>query len=196
MKIIKELSKKDDFSIVEVERYPKKTFYDQLKEHLQTEFPMLPWRERLNDEDSKKHKSLEARLKGQFNLRLAIIKDEQLVGWSFGFQDSVDTGTFYMAASMVLPEYQRRGLYSELVSQTLQLTREAGFRSVASRHIIVNNPVLIAKMKLGFTISGTELTAIHGNLVKLVYHHCDLRQKTQKFRAGEYGSQTFENLGR
>jgi hypothetical protein len=49
---------------------------------------------------------------------------------------------------------------------------------------MTNNPVLIAKLKLGFSINGFEVNTRYGALVRLIYHHYEMKKNALKFRAG------------
>ena len=120
-------------------------------------------------------------------IKLALLHDGLLVGWSYGWQDSVHAGDFYMAGSLVLPAHRKLGLYSALVRKILELSLAEGFSAVRSRHSCVNNSVLIAKLKLGFIIHGFEQDEVMGTLVKMIFHHNELRKKSALFRAGKVG---------
>lgn len=175
---------RDRISIAEVDVFPEDLYRAQLEEHLMGEYPMLPWRDHLSEAESVKLKSLRENIQSRYDLRLALLDGDELIGWSYGWQEVFDVSSFFMGASMVLPEYRKQGLYSELVKRVLEITKEMGFQSIWSTHIMTNNAVLIAKMKLGFTITGLECNVNYGNLVKLTYHHSELRRRTTKFRAG------------
>lgn len=177
----------NSISVAEVNRLPNDLYTKQLQEHLLTDYPMLPWRESLGGGDVEKVRSLSENIKGKYFLRLALLKKDELIGWSVGWQDSIDDATFYMAASLVLPAFRQNGYYSQLVGYALERTKERGFQSVSSRHVMTNNPVLIAKMKLGFMVSGFEVTPVHGALIRLAYHHSELRRAAARFRAGSIG---------
>ncbi len=177
----------DSVSVAEVDRFPDDLYTKQLKQHLLADYPMLPWRENLAGDEVEKIRSLSNNIKEKYFLRLALIKNDELIGWSVGWQDSVDDATFYMAASLVLPGFRQKGYYSELVRCVLERTKEHGFQSLSSRHVMTNNPVLIAKMKLGFIVSGFEVTPVHGALIRLTYHHDELRKAAARFRAGAIG---------
>ena len=69
--------------------------------------------------------------------------------------------------------------------KTIELTKREGFQSVSSKHLMTNNPILIAKLKLGFQIRGMEVDGVHGALLHMVYNHNPLIQKAFRFRVGE-----------
>lgn len=53
-----------------------------------------------------------------YDLYLAVYdQNDQMVGWSFGFQQ--DRYTFYMGNSGVLMEHRRKGIYSALLNQSI-----------------------------------------------------------------------------
>ncbi|MCB0413752.1 MAG: GNAT family N-acetyltransferase [Bdellovibrionales bacterium] len=184
MKKLNEWNIQDNFCIAEVDEFPNELYRTQLNENLMNEYPMLPWRSQLDDIETEKVKKLKEKVKDKYELRLALLNEEELVGWTYGWQEVFDHTSFFMGASMVLPKLRRQGLYSKLVEKVLEITKELGFQSVWSSHIMTNNPVIIAKLRLGFTITGFESNVNYGNLVKLTYHHSELRKKATKFRAG------------
>ena len=47
--------------------------------------------------------------------------------------------------------------------------------------------MIIAKLKLGFTIKGIEVDAVHGTLLRLNFHHNGLMKAAARFRAGAVG---------
>ena len=185
MKIINQWAIKNNYSVVEVDTFPKDIYKKLLNDYLLSEYPFLKWEQKLSDDEKEKIKELSGLNKDGFKLRLALLKGDELIGFSFGWQET--STTFFMAASLVIPEYRRSGLYTELVKKVLQITKEKGFQSVASFHIATNNPVIISKLKIGFFISGMQLDAIHGVLVKLIYHHNPLLNSAARFRAGAIG---------
>jgi ribosomal protein S18 acetylase RimI-like enzyme len=127
---------------------------------------------------------LRANLKDKINIHLVAFNDEnELIGWSSSFQKSAHE--LYMMNSAIFPEYRRTGLYSRLVHDVLELAEEYGFQTVTSNHVTTNNAVIIAKLKLGFCISGIELTDDFGTLVKLTKHLNETRDKISRFRSGE-----------
>jgi GNAT superfamily N-acetyltransferase len=101
-------------------------------------------------------------------VRFGAYSDEQLVGWSFGWFERPDS--FYMANSGVLPSHRRLGVYSQLVGAIVEHAQSHGAGRVHSRHSVLNTAVIIAKLKLGFIISGTNFSEHSGLLVQLVRH--------------------------
>ena len=175
---------KDDFSIVRVESLPTDIMRDQAKKYLGPEYPMLPKNFGLEQVTIEKLKELKNRLSGQYTLRLGLLHKDNLIGWTDGWQDSIEQDTFFMGASLVLPSFQMKGLYSALVKKVFEITKEDGFQSVSSLHVMTNNPVLIAKLKLGFSMYGFEVNTRYGALVRLIYHHSEIKKSALRFRAG------------
>lgn len=184
MKILNKWPLLDGFSIAEVDLLPEEFLKTNAKKYLGPEYPMLPNTFGVDKKTTEKLKEIRQLLNQKFELRLALLKGKELIGWSYGWQDSIEKDTFFMGVSLVLPEHQRKGLYSSLLKKVLEITKEAGFQSVTSLHIMTNNPVLIAKMKLGFHIYGFEVNTRYGAMVRLIYHHNKLKQNALEFRAG------------
>ncbi len=90
----------------------------------------------------------------------------------------------YTMNSVILPEFRRKGLYSMLVKETVKEARALGYQMVTSNHVISNNAVIIAKLKLGFNISGIEVFDDFGMTVKLTCHLNETRKKAFDFRTG------------
>lgn len=88
------------------------------------------------------------------------------VGFSMG--KVVSGQTFFMEWSGLLPAYQRRGLYSRFLEVLIPFLQDLGIDRVTSNHMGNNRPVLIAKLKAGFIITGMTLDERHGMLVWLV----------------------------
>ncbi|MFT4623370.1 MAG: GNAT superfamily N-acetyltransferase [Myxococcota bacterium] len=78
-------------------------------------------------------------------------------------------GALMMEVSVVHPEHRRRGVYSAMARAVLAEARHRGYLDVTSLHLASNNPVLIAKLTLGFTVVGAEVSPEWGVLVRLVY---------------------------
>ncbi len=184
MKYLNKWPIKDGFSIAQVESLPSDIIKTQAKKYLGPEYPMLPKHFGLDQEAIKKLKEIKNRLVHQYTLRLGLLFNDDLVGWTDGWQDSIEQDTFFMGASLILPSFQRKGLYSAMTQKVFDITKEHGFLSVSSLHIMTNNPILIAKLKLGFSIYGIEVNTRYGALLRLIYHHHEIKKNALKFRAG------------
>lgn len=93
-----------------------------------------------------------------------------------------------MSNSAVLPEHRNKGIYKELLSAILRITKEEGFQAVYSRHIAANNAVIIPKLKAGFLITGMEVMEWAGLMVKMTYYHHQKRRLLYDYRVGFSGS--------
>jgi len=112
-------------------------------------------------------------------LRVGAFDGDELVGWSVGW--FVREGAFYMANSAVLPGHRRKGIYKALVRQCLVEAAKGGAAIVRSRHVAENRAVQIAKLKLGFFITGSEYSEEYGLLVRMTYF---LREERLKLFLG------------
>lgn len=185
MNILEKWDLPNHFFLARVDRFSDSETKEMIDRHVLHEYPTLYWREAFSSDQKEKHERINGLMKDAYRLRLGVFSGERLVGMSFGWQHSVYSGDFYMAASLVLPEFRNQGLYSAMVSKVLELTKAEGFSAVRSRHICTNNAVLIAKLKLGFTIHGFEQDEIMGSLVNAIYFHDEIRKKAMYFRAGK-----------
>lgn len=128
---------------------------------------------------------LEARkrgLRGRYTLRLGAFHAGELVGWTFGWQDSPQG--FYMAVSGVLPEHRRKGLYRMLMEECVDTVREAGFHYVHSKHNACNTPILRAKLAAGFYLTGMSLHPSWGTMAHLERPLVEVRETALLTRAG------------
>jgi hypothetical protein len=165
-----------------VDQFPGETHRTQANNYLLKDYPFLPWKEKLTEEEALQVQQLRENLKSRYLLRVVLLFQDELVGWSFGWQESAES--FYMAASLVIPTFRRKGLYTQIVKRVLAITKEKGFQTVSSSHILTNNSVIIAKLKLGFIIKGVELDPVHGSLLRMAFHHNSLMTSAARFRAG------------
>jgi RimJ/RimL family protein N-acetyltransferase len=193
MEILRQHRLSESTILAEVDKFPEDLYSKQLSEWLMNEYPFLRWKEHLQEECTNQIKVLTENLKSAHKLRVGLFVNQELKGWAFGWQDSAES--FYMGASAIAPDIRRQGYYSELVRYVLQRTKELGYQTVYSNHILTNNSVIIAKLKLGFTIKGIEMDAVHGTLLRLNYHHNGLMKAAARFRAGAIGeSEVLKNL--
>ena len=112
---------------------------------------------------------------------LAAYRDDTLVGWSQGYRQG--KSEFYMLNSGVASTERRRGVYSELVKAVLAHATSQGYSKVTSRHAASNTAVLIAKLRLGFQVSGFEYSEVYGPLVQLTFIVSELRRRLYRIRS-------------
>lgn len=117
------------------------------------------------------------------NIYALLMSGDQCVGWHHGFQDG--PFSYYMCNSAIVPEYRRQGCYAWLAQQVMNEVHSRGYHRIKSRHHPTNTPVLIAKLKLGFVISGLQVTANFGTLVELEWNGNSRVGNLMKFRCGE-----------
>lgn len=113
----------------------------------------------------------------------AFDKDDNFVGWSWGFQEN--SSTYYMCNSAVLEDHRCKGIYRELLNVNINILTEMGFQVIYSRHCVTNNSVIIPKLKAGFVISKMELSDTFGVLVHLHYYTNRARRKIMDYRSGQ-----------
>lgn len=118
------------------------------------------------DENSKKKISERNSIK-RFELRLAIFKSDELVGWHYGCEQSSEV--YYMQNSAVLEEHRNKKLYAQLLDTVLERVQGEGFQVVVSTHHPHNGAVLIPKIKRGFFISAMQFNEQFRSLVELKY---------------------------
>jgi len=123
-------------------------------------------RELIGPEAEERATALRASLPKPERIRLGAFDGERLVGLSSGWFEV--GGNFYIGLSAVDPTYRRQGLYTRLLNTIEQGVRERGGLLISSQHVATNNAVLIAKLKLGYVIAGTEYLDQMGLLVRLV----------------------------
>lgn len=113
--------------------------------------------------------------------RVAAFRGDTLVGWTYGYREG--KSQFYMLNSGVAAAERRKGVYSQLVNAVLRRAESQGYAAVTSRHVAANAAVIIAKLRLGFQISGFEYSEVYGPLVRLTYIVGGPRRGLYKVRA-------------
>jgi GNAT superfamily N-acetyltransferase len=113
---------------------------------------------------------------------MAAFDGERFVGCSSGWFEF--GGNFYIGLSAVDPAYRRQGIYSRLLRAMELAVRDRGGLLISSQHVATNSPVLIAKLKLGYVIAGTEYVEPMGLLVRLVLHLAPERRALFEQRTG------------
>lgn len=183
MKIINSWDINSELKLCHIEKFDN-SFNDLVKKHFDHNYPILRWREHLSERESQVVSDLNKKLKSRERIDICILKDEEIIGWSYGWQGGIETANYYMANSCVVPEYRRQGLYTLMLKKVLEISKELGFQTLTSRHVVANNDVIIPKLKTGFHITSMELSELHGNLVHLTYFHNELRRNTYVVRSG------------
>lgn len=170
--LIKEMSEKDFFPLFS-------KHYDDIFGTDHTFFADSHYTEA----EKQKIKSLQSKLGNLFGLHLGLFtKDNEFVGFSFGYQESEET--FYVAASAVLPQHRGQGLYTSMLKVLIEKTTDIGFQKIYGTHCATNNAVLIPKLKLGFLFSKIELSDTFGTIIHLQYYTNPLRRKVLDYRSG------------
>jgi GNAT superfamily N-acetyltransferase len=102
---------------------------------------------------------------GAQQVRIGAYSGDLLVGWSHAFLQH--GGVMYVGNSGVVDEHRRQGIYTRLIDAMEQEARKLGCVRIESHHRTANSSVLIAKLKAGYTIVGTEFSPNMGLLVKM-----------------------------
>lgn len=89
--------------------------------------------------------------------RVGAYAGDELVGWSCGHMERGDI--FYVANSGVVAAYRRRGIYTALLNAIREHAVAQGAVAIRSQHSVVNNAVIIAKLRAGFHVSGLSQSA-------------------------------------
>jgi len=139
-------------------------------------------RELFTEEEKEKLRELGSQLGTPYILRLGVFKGEEFVGWHFGMQETASR--FYMQNSGILPAHRKQGLYTKLLKRAIQIVTEKGFQEIYSRHMPMNNSVIIPKLKAGFVITSMQLDDVFGVLVHLTHYPHKTRDKVLAYRAG------------
>lgn len=126
------------------------------------------------------------RLKESFRKReflfLAAYEEEDFLGFSISFQ--ARSYELYTQTSVVLENHRRKGIYTALTRHIQNWARVKGYQMITSNHVAANNSVIVAKLKLGFKITGFELVDDFGSLVKLTYFVNETRDRLFDVRSG------------
>ena len=114
-------------------------------------------------------------------LRIGAFRGASLVGWTFARPEGASH--LYMINSGVMPAERRQGIYSKLTRLVIEHARSRGYVAVLSRHAANNNAVIVAKLKLGFFVSGFEYSEVYGPLVRLTFLVGELRRTLYQSRS-------------
>lgn len=105
--------------------------------------------------------------------RLGAYDQDEFIGWSCGWMER--GSVYYMANSGVILSHRRKGIYASLLSAVREHAISSGAVAIRSQHSVLNNPVIIAKLRRGFHISGLSQSAQMGTLVELTLHLSEKR---------------------
>ena len=114
-------------------------------------------------------------------LRIGAFRGDALVGWTFAHTEGASH--FHMVNSGVAPAERRHGVYSTLARMVIENARLRGCVAILSRHAANNNAVIIAKLKLGFFVSGFEYSEVYGPLVRLTFLLGERRRTLHRIRS-------------
>ena len=114
-------------------------------------------------------------------LRIGAFRGDALVGWTFAHAEGASH--FHMVNSGVAPGERRHGVYSTLARMVIEQARSRGCVAILSRHATNNNAVIVAKLKLGFFVSGFEYSEVYGPLVRLTFLLGDRRRTLHRIRS-------------
>jgi ribosomal protein S18 acetylase RimI-like enzyme len=115
-------------------------------------------------------------------VRIGAFAGDTLIGWTHAFLNP--GGVLYVSNSAVDPANRRQRVYTRLIAAVEAEARRLHCPRVESHHRAANNAVLIAKLKAGYTIVGTEFTCEMGLLVKMSKQLDSRRDAVFQARAG------------
>ena len=136
----------------------------------------------IGPEAEERNKALRAGLPKPDRIRIAAFDGERFVGCSSGWFEF--GGNFYIGLSAIDPAYRQQGIYTRMLTAMEQAVRDRGGLLISSQHVATNNAVLIAKLKLGYVIAGTEYVEPMGLLVRLLLHLTPQRRDLFASRTG------------
>ena len=124
-----------------------------------------------------------ANLNSTIIISLGLFHYETFVGWSTGY--NIGLATFYIDNSAIHSDHRGRGFYLRLMQAMIgQVTRE-GFQSLKCHHFGTMNELIALKLRLGFAITGLEISEEHGSMVLMEYFINKKRSAILRFRTGE-----------
>lgn len=175
-------SRADNITIKVVERYDEYGFVELAEPIFGDLARVRQLESMLSADEVAGMEKVRAALPAALRIRVGAFADSELIGWSHGWFEP--SGEFYVASSAVVPEFRRHGIYSDLARAIVAEASKRGCGVIRSRHRAVNNAVLIAKLKLGFVITGTEYSEVMGLLVKLSFFVSSERSELFAKRSG------------
>lgn len=166
-----------------------------LKKDIFSHVLSIPNRALYSEDDLRRSEANSARYAQLESVYVLLMHNGRCIGWHYGFQEGAMT--YYMCNSAIISEYRRQGCYSWLAEQVMKEMQARGYLKIKSRHHPTNTAVLIAKLKLGFIVSGLQVSSNFGTLVELEWHGNAHVEDVMKFRCGAAmpDASTLEVLG-
>lgn len=148
-----------------------------------------------SEEEIHKSEANMARFAKLESLYCLLLLGDECIGWHYGYQ--IGPMSYYMCNSAILPEFRRQGYYTWLASKIIEEITARGYHRITSRHHPTNNPIIIAKLKLGFVVTGLQLAGSFGTLIELERNSNQAMAELIKFRCGAKlpQSSTLEAIG-
>lgn len=117
-----------------------------------------------------------------YSLNILVYKNEEIIGWHFGFQKF---DSFYMTNTAIFEKHRNKGIYSHLLKEIIRILSDAGFPKITSSHLVSNNAVIVPKLKAGFQISSLSIDERFGTMVNLSFFINPKMKKAYLMRTGE-----------
>ena len=156
-----------------VDRYDDEVFKDLVAKHLESDRVFIPaWDISRNGDETFQSSGK--------TIRVGAFDKETLIGLSWGKAES--KSRFITHMSLVIPEYRKKGIYSDMLDLLLTQTKE--FDEVDSYHHIFNNDIISLKLRKGFYIVGTDHCVPVGPRIRLRYFNNQKMFEFMKFRMG------------
>ena len=157
-------------------------FFNAHKETIYQDDFAFSLKDILSPEEKEKRSQNAGKLKDMERYHLFAKKDGEVIGWSFGIQKGADD--FFMRNSAVFPAHRRSGVYSAMLERSVQYLSDRGFQRIYSLHKMANNPILIAKLKFGFVLTGFRISDRNGCMAELTYFTNEKRKALYEVRVG------------
>lgn len=169
----------DDLTFRIVDKFPEPAYSTLVREAFADYEPSQLLTEVSNEEAAARSATPSAADDGA--LRIGAFRGDALVGWTFAHAEGASH--FHMVNSGVAPGERRHGVYSTLARMVIEQARSRGCVAILSRHAANNNAVIVAKLKLGFFVSGFEYSEVYGPLVRLTFLLGERRRTLHRIRS-------------
>lgn len=104
------------------------------------------------------------------------------IGYSYGYAN--DNNTFYVQGSAVAKEFQGQGIYKKLAMKIIEEARNRHYSFVCSEHILTDNQVIVPKLKMGYIVTGQNVTFNRGVFLELTYPLTEELRHSINIRSG------------